>query len=500
MKNSTRAFLFFIVWGTLLQSVYSQADNEFVLIRNAFDPHSAIDADNRLHITAGTLAGIYYAKYSSTGAEIVAPKFVTNSAGAQLPRLALRGSNVIVVWRNVFSFGGDYIMGQQLTTEGDMVGNNITFSEDCCPILISPDVTFLDDSTYVVVWSGEGTLTPKSDGIYGQLATTSGRFIGSNLQFSDHAGPGVDHIDVRVLSSFADDRFLVAWQDDFQGSYNIFGRLFSFEGMPIGSGFFVSEDTTVTAARWLDVAADPKGGFGITWYAHKDSIWQIQQRHFEEDATPKGPSTKVNSNGNIEGIFSQPEIAFDQNGNSLVVWPQLEGEILRLFAQRFTENGTPFGRNFKISTHSPPSHQFAASVILNDSKILTAWDEARDSSQVNVDIWFNILDFNDLTLNVGEGNPSALEYFHLFQNYPNPFNSSTRIRFEIGNQSWVQLVIYNTLGEKIQTLVNEEMFPGSHEVVWNGKNAHGGDVASGLYFVELRAAGLQRIGKMVLIR
>jgi len=500
MKNYTRAFLFFIVWGASLQSVHSQTHNEFVLIPNAFDPHNAIDADNRLHIAVGTLAGIYYAKYSSTGAEIVAPKFVTTSAGAQFPRLAIRGPNLIVVWRNVFSFGGDYIMGQQLTTEGDMVGNNITFSEDCCRNMQWPDVTFLDDSTYVVVWSGSGRLTPHSDGIYGQIATISGELIGSNLQFSDHVKPEVDHATVRVLSGFAADRFLVVWQDDFQGSDRIFGRLIALDGTPEDSSFLISAGPDLEAARSLDAAVDPRGGFGVAWYALKDSVWQIRQRHFDENAMASGPSTKVNSDGNIEGIFLPPEIAFDQNGNSIVVWPQLEDEIVRLFGQRFLQNGTGFGINFRISTHSPVAPQFSASVILHDNNILTTWDEARNLSQTHVDTWFKILDFDDLILSVSGEQPITPADFRLLQNYPNPFNPTTRIRFEIGKQSRVQLVIYNTLGEKVQTLLNDEILPGSHEVVWNGKNAKGGDAASGLYFVKLRAAGLQRIGKMVLVR
>jgi hypothetical protein len=497
-------FIFILLFHHM-NSVYAQTGTESILLPNAFEPHMAIDGQDRLHLIAISKphSGVLYAQYDLSGTEIVGPTFISDFIGDDLPRLALNDEAVVVVWRRSLSFGGDYIMGQQLTIDGQTVGDSIRFSEDCCPVLVWPDVTFLDDSTYVVVWSGEGTLTPDSGGIYGQLATTSGRFIDSNLQFSDHVGPGVNHNAVRVLSGFVKDNFLVVWQDDFQGNYKTFGRLFSFDGIPLTSSFLVSEDTTMTVSLWLDVATDPTGGFGITWYALKDSLWQVRYRNFEADGAPQGISQKVNSNRGVGGADPSPEIAFDENGNSIIVWLQREGNVFQLMAQRFLADGAFFGPNYSVSIHRPAFAQGTASGVLRDGEILTAWSEwdtTKNNVQPNPNIWFNMRNFNDLTVNVDGGNLSAPDGFRLFQNYPNPFNPATTINFEIAKRSQVQLVIYNTLGEKIQTLLNEELLPGSYAVLWDGKNERGGDEASGLYFVEWRASGLQRVGKMLLIR
>jgi hypothetical protein len=59
----------------------------------------------------------------------------------------------------------------------------------------------------------------------------------------------------------------------------------------------------------------------------------------------------------------------------------------------------------------------------------------------------------------------------LYQNYPNPFNPNTTIKYSIPKSDHIELVlleIYNTLGEKISTLVNEHQKPGNYTVEWKG--------------------------------
>ncbi len=90
--------------------------------------------------------------------------------------------------------------------------------------------------------------------------------------------------------------------------------------------------------------------------------------------------------------------------------------------------------------------------------------------------------------------------FELAQNYPNPFNPTTTISFKLPVRSDVKLYIYNALGQKIRTLVNKDMAPGSYKVVWDAKNDTGRKVASGLYFYELRAKNFRQVHKMILMK
>jgi len=93
-----------------------------------------------------------------------------------------------------------------------------------------------------------------------------------------------------------------------------------------------------------------------------------------------------------------------------------------------------------------------------------------------------------------EGNIAALEN-NLFPNYPNPFNPSTTIRYELDSRVQVNLEVYDILGRKIQTLVNEVQQPGRYTVNFNGSR-----LSSGMYFIRINAGDFTRIQKMTLIK
>jgi hypothetical protein len=86
--------------------------------------------------------------------------------------------------------------------------------------------------------------------------------------------------------------------------------------------------------------------------------------------------------------------------------------------------------------------------------------------------------------------------FGLDQNYPNPFNPSTSINYSLPEAANVRLVIYNILGQEIRELVNEVQAPGRHRVRWNGRDAFGRTVATGLYLSRLVAGPNVAIRKM----
>lgn len=70
-------------------------------------------------------------------------------------------------------------------------------------------------------------------------------------------------------------------------------------------------------------------------------------------------------------------------------------------------------------------------------------------------------------------------------NYPNPFNPETRIHFSVTEKSNVNVSVYNVKGQKVKTLVNDNMDAGNHSVMWNGKNSNNQGVSSGVYFMRL---------------
>jgi len=113
----------------------------------------------------------------------------------------------------------------------------------------------------------------------------------------------------------------------------------------------------------------------------------------------------------------------------------------------------------------------------------------------------NTIDFiqiNPTSIDKSEG--SIPNFFNLKQNYPNPFNPSTTIQFQLSNKSKVNLKIYDSIGCKIKTLVNDIKNPGIHNVVWNGNNDSGQLLSSGIYFCILTSGKKSSARKMIFLQ
>ncbi len=90
----------------------------------------------------------------------------------------------------------------------------------------------------------------------------------------------------------------------------------------------------------------------------------------------------------------------------------------------------------------------------------------------------------------------TVETFSLEQNYPNPFNPTTNIRFNLPNAADVTLTVYNVLGQKVATLLNNKKFTvGSHDVAFDARN-----LASGVYIYRIEAGSFTKSKKMMLIK
>ncbi|RPH35650.1 DUF1349 domain-containing protein, partial [bacterium] len=81
------------------------------------------------------------------------------------------------------------------------------------------------------------------------------------------------------------------------------------------------------------------------------------------------------------------------------------------------------------------------------------------------------------------------DQFTLEGNYPNPFNPTTTIRYGLPEPAVVSMKVYSMLGQEVIQLEDGERHAGFHEVVWNGKNANGGQVSSGVFLYRMVATG-----------
>jgi hypothetical protein len=93
--------------------------------------------------------------------------------------------------------------------------------------------------------------------------------------------------------------------------------------------------------------------------------------------------------------------------------------------------------------------------------------------------------------------------YELSQNYPNPFNAETEIVYHLPDgvgQQLTSLRVYNILGQKVRTLVEEIQGPGTYRARWDGYDQGGREIATGVYFYRLESGNFTQTKKMVLLK
>ena len=85
--------------------------------------------------------------------------------------------------------------------------------------------------------------------------------------------------------------------------------------------------------------------------------------------------------------------------------------------------------------------------------------------------------------------------FSLNQNYPNPFNPTTKIEFSLPDAGTIRLDVFNSIGEKVSELINEQLDGGYHNIIFNAENLN-----SGIYFYRIEFNDIVMFKKMVLLK
>lgn len=116
--------------------------------------------------------------------------------------------------------------------------------------------------------------------------------------------------------------------------------------------------------------------------------------------------------------------------------------------------------------------------------------------QVNPGIFNSVTNAGDPSSVTSIENLSVLpSEYKLYDNYPNPFNPSTNIKFDLAEQAFTKLIIYDQLGREVETLISGELMPGTHEVRYEPKG-----ISSGAYFYTLQTNRFSKTKKLLLTK
>lgn len=197
-----------------------------------------------------------------------------------------------------------------------------------------------------------------------------------------------------------------------------------------------------------------------------------------------------------ESVISsdQPEIFWEIDPNAdgcgliLLGSTPILGEELKdiIWQMELRENTSKvFNKKIPIKLLDNKRYTLIIWTYTNTKQINNKWNQAAYS-----------IEWNTFHINTSYKNKELI----LSQNFPNPFNSNTYIKYNLPNDGNVTINIFDIIGREVITLINQEQLQGEHYIFWDGKDYSGNDVASGVYFYNIRFNNQLKSQKMLLAR
>jgi hypothetical protein len=231
---------------------------------------------------------------------------------------------------------------------------------------------------------------------------------------------------------------------------------------------------------------NPSGGSGVynnsptgVWY--DGSNWAI----FNQDIAPmpEGADFNVFIHSGSDDFVHTATVANISSNWTVIDNPVLNGNPDAIFF--ITQNWNPSGGS-GVYNNSPTGVWYDGSNWAIFNQDIAPMPEGAD---------FNIYLANDGVTGVEDRNDVVVERFRLEQNYPNPFNPSTTITYQVPENSFVSIKVYDVLGKEVTSLINEEKSVGSYEVEFDATS-----LPSGIYFYRLQAGNYTTTKKMILLK
>ena len=442
--------------------------------------------------------------------------------------------NFIITWQDTRrSMEGD-IYAQRFTATGSRIGNNFKVNSDqTITNHWDPKVSANGNGEFVIVWMDQRTGNKE---IYGQVYNNGGIPVNDNFKANDDTGDaGQFTPSVAVADNGS---FMAVWMDERDGyDHEIYAQLYSTNYTPSGNNFKVNDDS-YHEQNMPCIAVKNNGGFIIVWEDKRNGVRDVYAQMYSNTGTTIGNNFKVNDG--YECTAEGPNIAVAISGEFIITWASAN----QIIAQRFTEWGSKIGTNFKVNSYSTNNNQRTStaaygsdgrfiiaweyygniwfqrfnnnstpmdssirltggpSCVRQDVKLwgnyfYTTWTNKTSGSPFNNQIWAQILDWNNPVI-VGidhEPTKNKVPMNANIKNFPNPFNPTTLINYQLPKISEVELSIYNTIGQKVVTLVSVRQNAGYHQVEWDA-SGH----TSGVYFLILKAGSFSSTQKMLLIK
>jgi hypothetical protein len=270
----------------------------------------------------------------------------TGIAGPDQGRPAIATNNsgrTVLVW---VDGRGEYeeIYAQLFSNNGTLIGNNIQLTNhNGSTLIMDPSVSMDSVGNFIVTWYE--SVSAQGDNIYAQRFTDDGTPLGAKFKVNE--GPYI--CDYPDITSDPNGNFVITWETARDNAWSVYAQMYASGCIPIGTNFRINDDTTDSGQNYPSISSDSHGNFIIVCIGVLNNIVGIYAQRFSSDGTPIGTNFKVN-NDSVGAPHFYPDISFGGNDNFVVIWKVTGSK--NLYGQRFSNDGIPLGNTFKINKDS----------------------------------------------------------------------------------------------------------------------------------------------------
>lgn len=258
-----------------------------------------------------------------------------------------------------------------------------------------------------------------------------------------------------------------------------------------GTGLPVSFDDILYSFT-VGPLTGPEGGalvFDSSWYPPLNPwMWDV----VEENVAWGGPYTYYLYNCGSSPVISSLPVTEAQVGVEYTYDVDADGDPPPTYSLTVFPDGMTIDEVTGVITWTPTEGQDG------DHDVTVRATTGTDATPPNEQLF--VVTVSPATGVAYVGGAGIPENFGLGQNYPNPFNPMTEMRFDIPTRSRVQISIYNILGHRVNTLIDQEIGAGTYIATWDGTTSNGQAAPSGVYFYRMTAGNFAQTKKAMLVK
>lgn len=441
-------------------------------------------------------ADIYFQGFSSTAIPVGGNFRVNTDSGKSeqsAPRIGIDSlGNALVVWQDNRE-GINQVYGQRCDANYQPVGDNFRINENNPQNgAWFPKIAMNQAGSCIIAWLESAWADMN---IYAQRYDSKGNKLDRNFKVNDDEGHivGFDFLYEHGLAVGMDDigHFIISWTEYRDNKYGILFKIYDSNANPINTIDRVPIKNSGFVYNY-SICMGPNGSFVICWFDGPNIYAQL----FDSSGVPVGSNVLVNDIPGTDVVDLSPTLSMNEHGIFCIAWQDNRNGDADIYCQIYAADGQPIYTNFKINSNTDISNQQNPSLYLKSSLLFTAWEDNRIPGQ-GWDIFTNVISLEKLTGLADFYSGSLPVNYCLYQNYPNPFNPSTNIEFEVPDNSFISLKVYNLLGEEVAELAAKDYSAGVHSVTFDASQ-----LASGIYFYTLRAkdSNFEGTRKMVVMK